>query len=120
MNYFFDSYSVIEILKNSPNYEKFKDIQIITSALNMAEVYYVLASTIDEESAAKAVQNLVIRYIDIYPEIAIEAARFRFKHRKLKMSYADCIGYIISKRAKLRFLTGDEAFIKMENVEFVK
>ena len=43
---------------------------------------------------------------------------FRLKHGGL--SYADCIGYVIARREGMKFLTGDAAFKRLENVEFVR
>ena len=36
------------------------------------------------------------------------------------ISYTDAVGYVMSKSLGLKFLTGDEAFKNLENVEFVK
>jgi predicted nucleic acid-binding protein len=119
MNYFFDSYAIIELFKNSPSYEKFKDEIIITSALNLAEVYYIIALCLGENIADK-VGNIKMNFIEINPSIALEASKFRFRNKSLKFSYADCIGYLMAKKANLKFLTGDEQFKGFEDVEFVK
>lgn len=119
MNYFFDSYAIIELFKNSLPYEKFKDEVIITSALNLAEVYYIIASSFGENIADK-VGDIKMNFIEISPSIALEASRFRFRNKSLKFSYADCIGYLMAKKGNIKFLTGDEQFKGFENVEFVK
>jgi len=46
--------------------------------------------------------------------------RLELRKKKLDLSYADAIGYAVSLRLMLMFLTGDEAFKNLENVEFVK
>jgi predicted nucleic acid-binding protein len=46
--------------------------------------------------------------------------RLELRKRKVDLSYADAIGYAVSLRLKLKFLTGDEAFKNLENVAFVK
>ena len=46
--------------------------------------------------------------------------KFRLKNKKMDLSYADCIGYIYACENNLKFLTGDEKFKDMDNVEFVK
>ena len=51
--------------------------------------------------------------------VVIEAARFKFKNEKDNLSYADCIGYIISKQLNMKFLTSDSKFNGRENVEFI-
>ena len=40
--------------------------------------------------------------------------------RKVSLSYADGLGYEVAQRMEIKFLTGDEAFKGLENVEFVK
>ena len=42
------------------------------------------------------------------------------KLRKPALSYADVIGYVAAHHLGARFLTGDEAFRRLENVEFCR
>ena len=46
--------------------------------------------------------------------------RLELRKKKLELSYADAIGYAVSLRLMLMFLTGDDAFKNLEKVEFVK
>ncbi len=46
------------------------------------------------------------------------AARFRVDHPGL--SHVDCLGYLLAREHGVPFLTGDDGFRGMENVEFVK
>ena len=45
---------------------------------------------------------------------------FKLKNKKINFSYIDCLGYSISNRLGIIFLTGDEGFRNLPNVEFVK
>jgi hypothetical protein len=45
---------------------------------------------------------------------------FKLQNRGKKFSYTDSIGYLISLRNRIKFLTGDKQFRDMPNVEFVK
>ena len=45
---------------------------------------------------------------------------YSFKNKNKQLSIPDAIGYIIANRLNIKFLTGDEAFRNIENVEFVK
>jgi len=38
-------------------------------------------------------------------------------NKNKKLSYVDCIGYIMAKSRNIRFLTGDEQF---KNAKFIK
>src|SRR3989344_5671259 len=98
VNYFFDTYALIEITRNNPNYLKF----------------------IGEESAKKVFQQFKDAEVDIDDEVLFKAVKFRLAHKKKSLSYADCIGYIFALENKLKFLTGDHAFEGMNSVEFVK
>jgi len=42
------------------------------------------------------------------------------KARRPKLSYADTIGYTTARRLGARFLTGDEAFRRLPDVEFCR
>ena len=120
MDYFFDSYAIIEIVSGNPNYSKFKEEIIITTTLNLSEVYYALLRQTNENLADETLKKLNIQFLEITQEISIDAAKFRYKNKKEKLSYADCIGYIIAQKNNMKFLTGDNKFKEVENVEFVK
>ena len=120
-SYFYDSYAIIEYLNGNLNYKKyFIELDGVTTLYNVMEVYY---SVLNEEGEEKAKEILkLLKPIIIYPKVkdAEVAMKFRFKHKKKKYSYADCLGYVMAKRMKYKFLTGDEGFRGVTNVEFVK
>ena len=119
--YFFDSYSIIELILGNDNYSKFKDIKIFTTVLNIMEVYYYLLREYDKKTADFWIKKLDAELINIMGlETVLEASRLKFQYKKEKLSYIDCIGYVISKKFNAKFLTGDEQFKNFENVEFVK
>ena len=66
------------------------------------------------------VSKLKFTFLDITQEISIEAAKFKYKNKKMKLSYADCIGYITAQENNMKFLTGDKDFKSIKGVEFVK
>ncbi len=119
--YFFDSYAFFEILKGNPDYEKYNEgISIITTRLNLMELHYWLTLQKGEETA-DSYYDLFEKHTIGFDSTAIkEASKFRARHKKLKLSYIDCIGYIMAKTRDMKFLTGDKGFIGMENVEYVK
>ena len=57
---------------------------------------------------------------DITDEDLKDASAFRLKMKLKKMSYIDCIGYVIAQKLQIPFLTGDKAFEDMPGVEFVR
>lgn len=120
MNYYFDTYAIIELIKDSDSYQKFKKEIIITGALNITEAHYYLTEFLSEKEADYLINQLNLSLLDLDKDIAVEASKFRFRNKKLRMSYADCLGYELSKKNNLIFLTGDDAFKNFDNVEFVK
>jgi len=120
MNYYFDTYAIIEIIKDSLAYQKFKETTIITGALNIAETHYFLIEFADENEADKMIEGLNLVLLEPNKDTAIQASKFRFKNKKLKMSYADCLGYTLAQKNDLIFVTGDDAFKDFNGVEFIK
>ena len=121
--YFFDSYALIEINKGNNNYNKYKYVRVVTTLLNLMEFYYALLKLIDKEIANIKFQGYLINCIEIKPEIIREATEFRYdfnQKAKFKISYIDAIGYIFAKKLNIKFLTGDQAFKNLDNVEYVK
>ena len=118
--YFFDSYAIIELIRGNEKYNFIKEEIITTSAMNLAEVYYALLLDQNKEIADKIIESLNLDLIEITSEIAMDSALFRFKNKKLKLSYIDCIGYLLAKNSNLLFLTGDKQFENLSDVEFVK
>ena len=119
--YFFDTYAFFEILKGNQNYTNYRNnIGTITTKLNLIELHHGTLSSNGEAFADK--------YYDKYEKFAVpfdgetikNASKFRAAHKKLNLSYIDCLGYMIAKSRNVKFLTGDKAFENMENVEFVK
>ena len=118
--YFFDSYAIIEILNGNENYKKYNNCIIITTKLNLFEVFYSLLKNVGDEKAGFFMDNYYELAIDFNKNVIKKAAEFRLKHRKRKLSMTDCIGYILSLELGIKFLTGDKEFKDLGNVEYVK
>lgn len=119
--YFFDSYAFFEIIRGNPNYKDFsKDVSLITTKLNLMELYYWILRKKGKEQADKYYQKFLPFCIEISDEVIKKACEFRLKYRKKDFSYVDCIGYVITMKKGILFLTGDIGFSDMENVQYVK
>ncbi len=118
-SYFFDSYAIIEILKASSNYIKYVNSDFIITKLNIFEVYYKILQ--DSQERADFFLKLYASKVIDFDEIVIaEACKFKLAHKNKQFSMTDCIGYIVALKAGVKFLTGDNGFKDMPNVEFVK
>lgn len=120
MTYFFDTYAIIEMEKGSLSYERFKEFKIVTSVLNIGETYQLILKKHGKFIADKWYKESNFELLEISSDVMVEAIYFRFINRGINLSLVDCVGYILSLRNNLKFLTGDRAFKGMKNVELVR
>ena len=118
--HFFDTYAIIEVTKGNESYEKFKDLIIITSVLNVGEMYQITLRKHGKDEADEWYKNSNLELLEISPEVIIRAIYFRFINKIRNISLVDAVGYILSLKHNLKFLTGDNQFRDLPNVEFVK
>jgi len=119
--FFYDTYALYYITNGEENYKKYtKNHRIITSMMNLYELYYNLIKENDEMLGEFYFKKLEGYCVKIDAEDIKMAAKFRKENIKKKLSYIDCLGYIIAKSNGVKFLTGDKEFDGLENVEFVK
>lgn len=120
MRYFFDSYALIEILLGNQLFEEYKNEDMHITILNLIEVTQYFMQHFGEEKASIICKKLSVYVLELSNEDILNATRFRNENKKKSLSYADCVGYIYAKTHNLVFLTGDDAFRNMPNVEFKK
>ena len=118
MVYFFDTYALIELTKNNPNYLSYSDELVNTTLFNLVELYYSILRDFNEETAKKIYYRYKECVSQVNDDIIFEASKLKLRNKKL--SYIDCIGYIFALKNNLKFLTGDKEFKDIANVEFVK
>jgi|SRR3989338_2440291 len=117
---FFDTYAFFEILKANEDYEEYSEVGIITTKLNLFELYLGILREKNEIEAEK-VLDLYYPFTKEFDEGVIkEAAKLKNKMNKRDVSMTDCIGYCFAKQLGIKFLTGDKEFENLPNVEFVK
>ena len=120
LKYFFDSYAIIEIIKENPKYSPYLSEEAVLTIFNLAEIYWSALLYYNEEKADVIFETYKKAVVEINDEILNEAIKFRKEHKKQDLSYTDCIGYIYTKRNNLKFLTGDSKFESLPFVEFVR
>ncbi len=120
MTYFYDTYAIIELIEGSFSYSKFQDFKITTSVLNVGEVYTIFLRNEGKNKADQWFENFNFELIEITPQVIVEAAYFRYTNRKKDLSITDSVGYTLSVKHNMKFLTGDRQFENIPNVEFVK
>ena len=120
MRYFFDTYALIEIAKNNPDYIDYSGSVVITTIFNLAELYYIILKDFGEERAKTVYYKFKECVNEVSDDVIFEAMKFRKQHKHKNLSYADCIGYCLALQHNLKFLTGDKEFKNFDNVEFVQ
>jgi uncharacterized protein len=111
--YFFDSYAFIEIIKGNENYKEYVNSSIITTKLNLFELYHSLLKNNFPFLAESAFNTYYKFTIDFEEETIKEAVKMKLALNKRHISMTDCIGYMISKKLGIKFLTGDKEFENM-------
>ena len=120
-SYFFDTYALFEIIRGSPDYEVYtKDVSIVTTRLNLMELYYGLFRDNGKKEAEHYFAKIRPYAVDASDFVIKAAMEFRFANREKKLSYVDCLGYTFSRQNHLKFLTGDWQFKDLPGVEYVK
>jgi len=121
VTFFFDSYALIEIFEKKPNYEEYSKANAITTYFQVYEVYHnLMKSNYDKDKINDYFIFLQTLCIELDFDWIPKCAEFKREYKKRDLSYTDCLGYIIAKDLKIKFLTGDKEFQDLPNVEFVK
>jgi uncharacterized protein len=121
LTFFFDSYALIEIFEKNPKFEKYSKANVVTTYFQVYETYYSLVkNNYTEEEVKDFFEFLQTLCIELDFDWIPKSVSFRKEDKKRNLSYADCLGYVISKDLNIKFLTGDKEFEGLPNVEFVK
>ncbi len=118
--YFFDSYAFFEVLNGTLSYKKYELAVVLTTKLNIFEVYHGLLRDVGLRFAEEFLQQYYPCCIDYDADIVKKAATLKVQNKQKNLSMTDCIGYIIARHWGIPFLTGDKEFQNVEGVEFVK
>ncbi|MCI4352709.1 MAG: PIN domain-containing protein [Thermoplasmata archaeon] len=118
-----DSYAFVGLFEGNERYVRiFRHRSVVTTALNVLEVYATLLRRIERKEARSHALALIRLVCEIPSEVAIAAGEFRqtMRDRHRDCSYIDAWGYASAQALGVRFLTGDPGFKGLENVEFVR
>ncbi len=118
--FFCDTYALIELIRGNKDYKKYINCALITSDLNIMEMYYSFLIDCNKEIADKYFDIWSGFVVQIPREIIKKAMQIKLDYKSEKLSYVDCMGYTFAMENNVAFLTGDEKFKDKNNVEFVK
>jgi len=118
--YLVDTYALIEIIKGSSDYKKFEHEELVVTQFQLMELHYYLLRTFGLKIAEEMINNWE-EFLQPVTMLQIKLAmQFKLQQKKKKLSYVDCIGYAFAKYHGIKFLTGDEQFRDLSQVEFIK
>ncbi len=118
--YFMDSYALHELFAGNEGYKKFeKEAALITTRLNLMEFYYTLLR-LNSENVDQYYDRMLRFAVEIADDTIKKAMKFRLRNKAKDLSYVDAVGYILAMEKNVKFVTGDQQFKDMENVEFIK
>lgn len=120
VEYFFDTYAMVEIIKGNPDYAKYADAKGHTTLLNLYELYVQILKNYGEGPAKKEFDNFKRLLIEIKDAHIFAAASLKLKDKKTHFSYTDALGYSIAEAEDLKFVTGDNEFRNLPNVLFIR
>ena len=121
MRCFFDTYALIALLRRK-DFVRYSAKGFATSRWNLAELLVFDLREHDEVAARRHFQRFLGACETPTDDDLFHAAVFREAQprRRRQLSYVDALGYVLARRLKLRFLTGDDAFRGLPGVLFVK
>jgi predicted nucleic acid-binding protein len=118
-----DSYAFLALIEGNDRYRAiFARGCFVTTAMNVVEVYTALMRRMEPAEARAFAKRMLSVVVEVPPETALSAAEFRRKMRESgkDCSHIDAWGWAAAKALGRKFLTGDQAFKGVENVEFVR
>ena len=116
--FFFDTYALFEIVRGSPAYLPYVEALAATTIFNLAEFNYGLKKEIDSHAADLLTEKFSLYLMEVTVQDVQKAMSLKLKQKDL--SIPDAVGYVVAQRLRVKFLTGDEDFKNLPDVEFVK
>ena len=118
--FFADTYALVEIIRGKASYLDYHQHKLLTTLLNVMELYYHLLNDRGKSTADKYFMHFIKFLVPLSYNCIRAGMFFKQKHKKENLSYVDCVGYARAKELGIKFLTGDKQFENKENVEFMK
>ena len=121
--YVLDSWAIISYFQDESAAERVEqiigdaheeNIPLLISVVNASEIWYIKArrsSASAADSAIHELRQLGIHFAEVDWALAVEAGRFKAKHR---MSFADFFAAELAKEKKAMLVTGDAEFKQVE------
>lgn len=116
--FFFDTHALVGITTARPGYERFRNEPIVTDRGCLYEFARFILKSRRARDVVPVLAALRAERLDPTDEDLVAAAKLQ--RQRPRLSAQDALGYVLARRAGLRFLTGDRAFRGMVGVQLVE
>ncbi|HEV2227226.1 MAG TPA: hypothetical protein VGR56_10540 [Nitrososphaerales archaeon] len=120
--FFYDSYAVLAFTSGNKAYKDYfeKNDGVLTK-LNLLEIFYRSLEQFDFKAASDILDTFSKYLVDFGLEDIAGSMKTRLELKRdgRNVSYADAIGYFLSRKMGIKFLTGDKTFHGLGGVEYV-
>lgn len=120
---FYDSYAVLAYVSGRSAYRPyFEEGDGVLTKLNLLEIFYRSLEEHNVRVALEILNNFSRYAIDFGSRDIAGSMKLRLdlKRKGHDLSYADALGYFLSRKLGIKLLTGDRAFRGMDGVEYVE
>lgn len=115
-----DTYALIEIHDENPNFLHYLGQEFVIPNITMAEFYSVILRNYNEKTANYLLKKFDPFIVPVSFDIIIKAVKYRHDYKTQNLSFFDCVGYMFAMEKGIKFVTGDKEFENKEGVEFIK
>ena len=115
-----DTYALIEIHDENPNFINYLNEDFVIIDLIMAEFYGIMLRNYNEQTAQYLFKKFEAYLKPVDVKILIKAVKFRQENKKENLSFFDCVGYVYALENNMNFVTGDKEFKNKEGVMFIQ
>jgi predicted nucleic acid-binding protein len=122
-SFFYDSYAVLAFTSGHTGYRKyFEEYDGILTKLNLLEIFYRSLEQHGPKAAFSIAQTFSKYVVDFGMNDISDSMKLRLelKREGRNVSYADALGYSLSRKMGIRFLTGDRTFKGLKGVEYLE
>lgn len=120
--FFYDSYAVLAFTSGNQAYREYfeKDDGVLTK-LNLLEIFYRSLEQFGFKAASDILGTFSKYLVDFGLEDIAGSMKTRVGLRRggRDVSYADALGFFLSRKMGIKFLTGDKTFQGLSGVEYV-
>jgi predicted nucleic acid-binding protein len=115
-----DTYALVAMVQADDAYAAYVREDFFIPDTTLAEFSWVLKRDFPELTKEVWLAQLANYCQPVDQGLLMNAMDFKWTHRKQDVSFFDAVGYVAALRERCPFVTGDDAFRSLPNVEFVK